>query len=310
MPNQPSQPSWDGDDVMPPLNAQGTPPPSDSLPFREGAAGVGQDSPPALRPIPGGPERGVPQPGQSTIEGSTPGDAVSQAIDAIVRSHSTPLIQSIADENRAIADAVIKLRRGQIDEARADAEAIAAQRPKSAAAHELIGDIAGAAGKLDDADHAYRKSLVFEPRRPTAESKLAHIALQRMQASRGYFQPQGGQPFVGGGQLGNPRRPYAILGSLVLPGVGQLVNGRYAVGGTLIVVTLISLWMMSSGVDVSGIEGSLNQDLSALSNSSAPVPTAPHVSWTFWLGSLLATAAWIYSLIDAAMNKEPVGRPR
>lgn len=266
MSNQPDDHSWDGDGVMPPADPR----------FAEPA----------------------------TIAGSTPSDAVSQAIDAIVRSHSTPLIQSIVDENQAIADAVIKLRRGQVAEARADAEAIVAQRPGSAAAHELIGDVEAASNKLDNADHAYRKSLVFEPRRPSAESKLAQVSLLRMQAARGFLAGASGQPQ----RPANARRFYAIAGSLVIPGAGQLINGRYAVGVGLIAVTLLSLWMMTAGVDVSGLENSLHQDMAALTDSSDVIPNPPTVSWTFWVGALLATAAWLFSIFDAAVYK-PASRP-
>jgi len=285
MPNQPNDNSWDAGDVMPPVSRPSTP-----------------QSPEPPLPVT------VP------ITGDTPSDAVTQAIDAIAQSASStppvppppsrPVIKSIVDENQALADVSIKVRRGHLAEARAGVLAVIEQRPRSAAAYEALADIETSLGQIPAADEALRKAIEIEPGRPTAEAKLAHLALRGLEQSRSYQRHEtvpGPQRAASGSPPGDNRRMYAILGSIVMPGIGQLVNGQYAVGAGLLVATVVSIFMMMTGVDIHGLQNTLHQDVSAFSDTSQTVPSPPNIGWSFWGGSLIATLAWLYSLVDAAV---------
>jgi len=59
--------------------------------------------------------------------------------------------------------------------------------------------------------------------------------------------------------------------------------------------------MMMTGVDIHGLQNTLHQDVSAFSDTSQTVPSPPNIGWSFWGGSLIATLAWLYSLVDAAV---------
>jgi len=291
MPNQPSDNSWDAGDVMPPVNP------------REAASG--HDARISRPSTPPPPVDIVP------IAGTTPGDAVTQAIDAIVQTKSStpsapppsrPVIKSIVDENQALADASIKARRGQLAEARADIEAVIEQRPRSAAAYEALADIETSLGLIPAADEALRKAIEIEPGRPTAEAKLAHLALRGLEQSRRHQRHEGvaASPRDTSAPVpGDNRRMYAILGSVVMPGLGQFVNGQYAVGAGLVAATVVSFFMMMSGVDVHGLQNTLHQDMAAVTDSTQAVPPSPQIGWTFWVGALIATLAWLYSLIES-----------
>jgi len=290
MPNQPNDNSWDSGDVMPPVSR----PPSPPLPQ------------PAQSPA-------SPPPEIVPISGATPSDAVTQAIDAIVEAKSVtpatpppsrPVIKSIVDENQALADVSIKVRRGQLAQAHVDVEAVIEQRPRSAAAYEVLADIETALGQIPAADEALRKAIEIEPGRPTAEAKLAHLALRGLEESRRFQRPEAGATLMREIQPREPaenRRALAIFASVLMPGLGQLVNGQYLVGAGLVLATVVSILMMTSGLDVSGLKSTLHQDMAAVSDSTKSAAPAPQIGWSFWLGALLATLAWLYSLVDAAV---------
>jgi len=289
MPKQPSDNSWDAGDVMPPVSRPPTPSPAPS------------PAPPTVSP----PVEALP------IAGESASDAVTQAIDAIVQVKAVapptpatpkPVVQSILDENRVLGDAAIKIRRGQLAQARVDVEAVIENRPRSAAAYEALADIETALGQIPAADEALRKAVEIEPGRPTAEAKLAHLALRGLEASRRYQRPEGAPLRDLSAPIpGQNRRMLSILASVLMPGLGQLVNGDYLVGGGLVLATIVSIFMMTSGVDIHGLQSTLNQDMAAVSDSTKAVPPAPQIGWSFWLGALIATLAWLYSLVDAAI---------
>jgi hypothetical protein len=284
MPNPPSDSSWDADDVMPPL-AKSAKEPENSA--------------------------------------TTPAPAFDpDAAFPTARQHPSPdtSIRSIVEENRAITDASIKLRRGQTSEARADVLTIIEVRPRSAAAYELLGDIESAVGNLDSANAAYRKAMSIEPGRATAETKLARAALRQTEEARQSLlsaalaqnsptaavpgsMPTTASPTISG-NMGVKSRLPAIIASMILPGLGQMIKGEYVKGGIILIVTLIATGMFVSGFNAAGLESLLRQDVASAMDASRAVPPAPKISGMTWLGMILTTGAWLYSLIDSALPRD------
>ena len=90
---------------------------------------------------------------------------------------------------------------------------------------------------------------------------------------------------------------------MLLPGLGQIVNGQYLVGGGLVLASIVGVYMMCTGVDVHGVESALHQDMAAMADSTREIPPAPQVGFGFWVGALLITLAWLYSLCDSIFSK-------
>jgi hypothetical protein len=106
-------------------------------------------------------------------------------------------------------------------------------------------------------------------------------------------------------------RGLAIFGSLIFPGIGQLVNEEYIKGVVLMALTLVSLGLYTVSPDVGSLQQHLRIDLASASGSTTAVPEVPRFSWLFWVTSVLMTGVWLYALIDAASNaSRPAQKPK
>ena len=151
------------------------------------------------------------------------------------------------EAGRRLANAHLQLRRGQAADAEASVRAVLAERPADAGAWELLGDALAARGGWDAAGEAYRAALKAEPGRASAETKFGTITLRRAEQQRreslGVAYASQDTALVrreGGGRGG-----WLILGSLLCPGLGQIVQGQILKGSILLGVFLLCLAVLA-----------------------------------------------------------------
>lgn len=188
------------------------------------------------------------------------------------------------EAGRRLTNVHLQLRRGQVSEAEASVRAILAERPADAGASELLGDVLSAREDWDAAAASYQAALKAEPGRASAEAKFGKTALRRAeQQSRekmGVAYASEDTALVrreGGARGGWP----VILGSLLCPGLGQIVQGQTLKGGILLGVFLLCL----------GLLALLPHGGSGRS----------YFGPAFWLVSALLVADSLYAVADAAL---------
>lgn len=192
---------------------------------------------------------------------------------------------------RLLTTASIQMRRGQTADAEKAVQEILTRQPGDAAAHELLGDIRLARGDFDGAGAAFKQALEIEPRRATAEAKLARATLRQTETQRvkdmGIAYAGAETNLVGAGESGkNSRLP--LVGSLLLPGLGQMVNGQFVKGGVIMAVYFLGLALLYPHA----------ADLAHLFVPRTSHPASP----LLWLSLALLLADWIYAVADAARS--------
>jgi len=187
------------------------------------------------------------------------------------------------EAGRRLTNAHIQLRRGLTAEAEASVRAILAERAGDAAAHELLGDVLAARGEWAAAAAAYQTALTHEPGRASAETKFGKATLRRAEQER---QEKLGVAYAAT-ETAMVRRERGtrgawpvILGSLVCPGLGQVVQGQTVKGGILIGIFLLGLLL-----------------LALLPHGGSG---RSYFGPAFWLVSALLTGDWLYAVADAA----------
>ena len=186
------------------------------------------------------------------------------------------------EAGRRLTNAVIQLRRGLTKEAETSVRAILAERPADATAHELFGDVLAAQGDWDGAAAAYQAALAHEPGRASAETKFGTATLRRAEQQRreklgvAYAATDAAMVRREGGSRG--AWP-VILGSVICPGLGQVVQGQVVKGGILIGIFLLGLLLLA--VIPHGGSG------------------RSYFGPAFWLVAALLTADWLYAVADA-----------
>lgn len=182
---------------------------------------------------------------------------------------------------RRVTAANIQFRRGLVSEAEAAAKALLAEKPTDAAVSELLGDIAETRGDWDAAIASYQAALAAEPGRATAEAKIGRAVLRRAEQQRqktlgvAYAATDASLMRRAAGE-----RPalWAILGSAVCPGLGQIVQGQTIKGGVMAGVFLLGVVLLTQ------------------------VHGTGHAYFTpaFWTVLVLLAADWIYAVADAS----------
>ncbi len=186
------------------------------------------------------------------------------------------------EAGRRLTNAHIQFRRGLTSEAEASVGAILAERPADAAAHELLGDVLAAKGDWEAAGASYQAALTHEPGRASAETKFGTATLRRAERER---QEKLGVSYAAADTAmvrreGGARGAWpVILGSLICPGLGQVVQGQTVKGAILIGIFLLGLlllaWLPHGGSGRS------------------------YFGPAFWLVTALMTADWLYAVADA-----------
>ncbi len=180
-----------------------------------------------------------------------------------------------------LVDAQILLRRGLLAEAEAAAGALLADNSKDAGASELLGDIAETRGDLDAALAAYQAAMASEPGRASAEAKIGKLVLRRVEASRretlGVAYAATDTSLVRR-TSGERSSAFIILGSVVCPGLGQLVQGQIVKGGILVGIFVLGVILLTQ------------------------VHGTGHGYFTpaFWAVLVVLAADWLYAVADAS----------
>ncbi len=227
-----------------------------------------------------------------------------------------PLATRSADDEEAerlLTRANIQLRRGVTADAEAAVHGLLARRPQDAGAWELLADIRLTRGDLPGAQDALKKSLAAQPGRATAEIKLGKAALQasereRMQTMGMAYAASDASLVRFGGGSGRGGQ-WAAVGSALIPGLGQYVNGEVVKGIVVASVYFLSLLLLS-----------LLPDTQNLLHSVAGVAAGGHARRGGPAGSggvgilvvllfLVMTAAWVYGIVDATLAARRAAAP-
>ena len=183
--------------------------------------------------------------------------------------------------SRRVTAANIQFRRGLVSQAESAAKTLLAEKPQDAGVHELLGDIAETRGEWDAAIAAYKSALTHEPGRATAEAKVGKAVLRRAEQQR---QKTMGVAYAAADaslmRRASGDRPavWAIIGSAVCPGLGQLVQGQTLKGAILAGIFLLGIVLLTQ------------------------VHGTGHAYFTpaFWGVLVVLAADWLYAVADAS----------
>ena len=189
------------------------------------------------------------------------------------------------EAGRQLTNAHIQLRRGLSSEAESSTRKILAARPTDAGAWELLGDIEASRGAFEAASAAYQAALSFEPRLVSAEVKFGRVTLRQAEHQRkaklgvAYASSDASLVKLSGGDDGRRNARWSVFGSLLCPGLGQIVSGQLIKGAVLVGIFLVGLGL-----------------LAILPHGTGRNYFTP----SFWIVSAILTADWIYAIADAA----------
>ena len=183
--------------------------------------------------------------------------------------------------SRRVTAANIQFRRGLLAEAEAAAKLLLAEKPSDAGTHELLGDIAESRGEWDAAIASYQAAVAAEPGRATAEAKVGKAVLRRAEQQR---EKTLGVAYAAADAslmrrtTGERSGWLVIAGSMVCPGLGQIVQGQTVKGAVLVGIFLLGVVLLTQ------------------------VHGAGHSYFTpaFWIVLVLLAADWLYAVADAS----------
>jgi TM2 domain-containing membrane protein YozV len=204
--------------------------------------------------------------------------------------------------SHVLTQVAINLRRGETAGARTVLLTLLQSQPRSAAAYEALGDVELADRSIAAAGIAFRKALEIEPGRPTAELKLARAALRGGADKR---IATIGVAYAGidlaTAKPGNSKKnaAIAVVGSLVVPGIGQIINAQYIKGVVVIVLALFFGAVFFSSIDVPSVKQQL---LAGMTGKSIATMAAPQLPPAVWICLVALIVVWLYSIIDAGIS--------
>lgn len=179
--------------------------------------------------------------------------------------------------------------RGQLAAAERELMRAIELAPNDAQAFEMLGDVQRQAGRAADALRSYTRASELPAAagtRASLESKMARMALESDTGSAGALDNAALL-------TGNVVIP--VVSSAVMPGVGQMLSGRYLRGGIIFVVWVTSLILAFTLPQTRDILDGLKDQL-----NGAPQASTGHLLLTLVL-LLISVAAWIYGMVDAAV---------
>ena len=185
------------------------------------------------------------------------------------------------EAERQLNAARIQMRRGLVSEAEAAVQAFLKDRPQDAGAYELLGDIEETRGNWDAAIAAYQNALTHEPGRASAEAKVGKAVLRRAEMAR---QKSLGVAYAAADTSlmrrtdGERSGAMIILGSVICPGLGQIVQGQTLKGAILAGIFLLGIVLLTL------VHGSGHS----------------YFTPAFWVVTLVLAGDWIYAVADAS----------
>jgi len=154
---------------------------------------------------------------------------------------SPPSTAAMQQAERLIREARVEKMRGSAQKALEMVKSAAEIAPGSAIVQEALGDDLAERSRLGEARRAYRLAVRLDPSNVGVERKYAAIVAtagglgslddQMRAALSDSFLPDASDSLASG--------PVAIMFSAIVPGLGQLVTGRKALG-----IGLLSVWMV------------------------------------------------------------------
>lgn len=224
-------------------------------------------------------------------------------------SAPAPRPDAARERERLLTLANVQRMRGQLAEARKsleDALALSGDVSSSAnaPAHEMLGDILAAEEKWEEAKAAYATAHALDPTRVASERKLAQAALHLADIAHERALAdallRGEMPAAGGAfgmQQGAKSSPgLALLLSLFMPGMGQMINGQFVKGMICLGVFFVSMAVIClspGGKD-------LVDQIRHLAAGQAYKGAAP--SPMLWMLLFVSGVIWLYSVLDAPMT--------
>ncbi len=261
-------------------------------------------------PVPPAPDQRSPLAPPAPSQGASPAPPRRPTPRPAPLPSAEPLAAA-QEAERLLTRAHIQLRRGLPSEAEAAARALLVLRPHYAPAHELLADVRLAQGDLPGGIAALKDALAAEPGRATAEAKLARAALQASERARmqsmgmAYAASDASLMRLPGGAKGGG---LSVAASLLIPGLGQYVNGETAKGIVLAAVYFLALGLLSLLPDTQQMLHSVARLFAIVPEGARRRADAPIGGMT-WLLLVVITADWLYAVIDAALVSRRAARP-
>ena len=186
------------------------------------------------------------------------------------------------------------------------AEALAAEAnelaPDTTTVEELLGDVAMAQKRYEDARRHFERALAIEPINADAEAKIgeAVIRIRESTDAVGRMEQAGENP-----DEHKPfnKQPISAAFYSAIPGLGHLYCGDYYKGVAIAGVSMLLLaWILSTLLTYQGatmIAGATNPQLDPDAARDVVAGYGPFM-WTLIVLAILAyTAIWVYSIYDA-----------
>lgn len=203
--------------------------------------------------------------------------------------------------HRLLTAANLHRMRGQMAEAANACRQALEADPEDASAHEMMGDLLQAQGKLQEAMEHFRQAFQKEGR-PVTEEKIARLALRIQAATQ---QDLTGAAAVMGQKPSHPVSPsMAVMLSMFFPGLGQLYNNDQQKG-----FVLFGVWLMGLLMSMSLMVPHLRTIRRAMLGSGGDYG-GPGIPGFFWLLLLVMGAIWVYSIIDASLTATALSQER
>lgn len=223
-----------------------------------------------------------------------------------VPSGQTDPGESAQAVERAVRNAAIFLRRGDISSAESECRAAADIAPNDPAVLELLGDILLARGDRAAARDSYKRATELSPGASSPETKYARLVLNLGEEEFEAKRRQELDARRSGAASNSGSTVVATLASMLWPGLGQWYNGETTKAIILAVVYgLIVLVLLATG------------DLVRLMTLFFGHRTAQHgqvageqisvAAGLLWGG---AAMAWLYAVIDAPLRASQKAKPK
>jgi tetratricopeptide (TPR) repeat protein len=295
-PNRGPEEGWDAGDLMPPVrrppNSHGTPAdPAAARQVPDGTAAADASGP-------------ISQPSQSR---GAAGGVPNRPARPRPMAPTATFGRGAEEVAHALTQAAINLRRGETAQARNVLRALLETQPNSAAAYEALGDVELADRNVAASAIAYRRALELEPGRPTAELKLARAALRggadKRRATIGVAYA-GSDIAAMAPAKSKKNAAIAIVGSLVLPGIGQIVNAQYVKGLIVMALSIFFGAVFFNSIDVPSLNQQVLANLSAMTGKGTATAAPPTLQFppAVWICMVALIAVWVYSVVDAAVS--------
>jgi TM2 domain-containing membrane protein YozV len=140
--------------------------------------------------------------------------------------------QEVRQAEQILRDAALLRRREKYAEAEKKCREALQLVPKDAAALELLGDLLQGVARINEALAAYKRALEADPKRSSAERKYGELLMRQ-------------QHWDTADPEAVPRKPgFALLLSLLLPGLGQFHNGEFGKGLFFLLADLGWIWLL------------------------------------------------------------------